>query len=198
MTWRMDGTYFESCNCDMLCPCTWSAFAAAATHDRCLVTLVYHVDSGEIDGVDVSGLSFALVADAPQQMAEGGWRVGVCLDERATDEQADKLGQVVSGRLGGPPSALTPLIGEMLGIERVAIDYRSEGGTHSARLGDLADLEVTDLHVAEMAEPVQLHNVFHPSNTTLTLSPAKRAAVDAFGIKYDGVSGFSAPFNWSA
>jgi hypothetical protein len=198
MAWRMDGTYFESCNCDMLCPCTWSAFAAAATHDRCLVTLVYHVDSGEVDGVDVSGLTFALVVDAPQHMAEGGWRVGVCLDEKATDEQADKLGQVVSGGLGGPPSALTPLLGEMLGIERVPIEYRSEGGTHSARLGKLAEIDVADLHVAEMAEPVQLTNVFHPSNTTLTLSPPKRANVDAFGIKYVGVSGFSAPFSWSA
>lgn len=198
MAWRMSGTYFESCNCEMLCPCTWSAFAAAATNDRCKVVLVYHVDEGDVDGVDVSGLSFALVVDAPQHMGEGGWRVGVCLDANAAPEQADRLGQVVSGQLGGPPSALTPLLGEMLGVEQVPIAYSSEGGRHSARLGSMASLEVEDLHVADMPQPVQLHNVFHPSNTTLTLSPAKAATVDAFGIAYEGVSGFSAPFNWAA
>lgn len=198
MAWRMSGTYFESCNCDMLCPCTWSAFAAAATNDRCKVTLVYHVDEGDVDGVAVSGLSFALVVDAPQHMGEGGWRIGVCLDDRASAEQADKLGQVVSGQLGGPPAALTPLLGEMLGVERVAIDYASGDGKHSAKIGTMATLEVEDLHVAESAQPVQLRNIFHPSNTTLTLSPAKTATVDAFGITYTGVSGFSAPFTWSA
>lgn len=197
MAWRMSGTYFESCNCEMLCPCTWSAFAAAATNDRCKVVLVYHVDDGEVDGVDVSGLSFALVVDAPQHMGEGGWRVGVCLDEQASEEQADRIGQVVSGQLGGPPSALSPLIGEMLGVQRVAMDYRSSGGTHSVRIGSMATMEVEDLHVAGLPQPVQLHNVFHPSNTTLTVSPAKATSVDAFGIAYEGVSGFNAPFTWA-
>jgi hypothetical protein len=197
MTWQLNGTYFESCNCEMLCPCTWSAFAAAATYDRCKVVLVYHVDDGQVDDVDVSSLTFALVVDAPQHMGEGGWRVGVCLDANASDEQADRLGQVVSGQLGGPPAALTPLLGEMLGVEKVAIDYSSDGGRHSARLGSLATMETEDLHVANLPEPVQLHNVFHPSNTTLTVSPAKAVTVDAFGISYEGDSGFSAPFSWS-
>lgn len=199
MAWQLRGTYFESCNCDMICPCSWSGFAQQATNDRCLAVLVYHVDSGAVDGVDVSGLSFALVIDSPPVMSEGGWRVGVCLDDAADDAQAGKLGAVVSGQLGGPPAALAPLIGEMLGVERAPIEYAESNGNHRARIGNLVDLEVADLHVAEMAEPVQLHNVFHPSNTTLTLSPAKRATVDAFGIRYgrEGESGFSAPFSWS-
>ena len=37
---------------------------------------------GEVDGVDVSGLSFALFLDTPPVMSEGDWRVGVYLDER--------------------------------------------------------------------------------------------------------------------
>ena len=77
MVWRLEGTYFESCSCDAVCPCTWSAMTAKATFDRCRALLAYHVDSGEIDGVDVSGLSFALFLDTPPVMAEGNWRVGV-------------------------------------------------------------------------------------------------------------------------
>lgn len=76
MAWRLDGTYFESCSCDEVCPCTWSAFTAKATLDRCRALLAYHVDSGEIDGVDVSGLNFAIFLDTPPVMGEGNWRVG--------------------------------------------------------------------------------------------------------------------------
>jgi hypothetical protein len=200
MSWRLEGTYLESCNCDMLCPCTWSAFAAPATNERCNVVLGYHVDSGEVDGVDVSGLSFALVFDAPRVMSDGGWRAGVYLDAAASDEQADKLTAVVSGSLGGPPAALGPLIGEMLGVERAQIDYSDDGSTHRLRIGGAVDIEVADLTVGELPEPVRLTNVFHPSNTTLTVSPATRASVDAFGLSYgrEGESGFTAPFRWAA
>ena len=43
-------------------------------------------------------------------------------------------------------------------------------------------------------------NVFHPANTTLTVSPATKSKVDVFGIQFDGTgtSGFNAPFAWSA
>jgi hypothetical protein len=200
MVWRLQGTYFESCNCDMLCPCTWSGFTARATNDRCLVTLVYQVADGNVDGVDVSGLHFALVVDAPPVMSEGGWRVGVCLDAAADEAQSEKLGAVVSGQLGGPPAALAPLLGEMLGIERTSFEYIEQDGSHSVRIGDMVSLDLADLHLADMTEPVQLHNIFHPSNTTLTVSPAKQASVDAFGIRYgrEGQSGFSAPFSWAA
>ena len=118
MAWRLDGTYFESCSCDAVCPCTWSALTVKATLDRCRALLAYHVESGEIDGVDVSGLSFALFLDTPPVMAEGNWRVGVYLDDAASDSQAEQLGAVLSGQLGGPPAMLGPLISEMLGVER--------------------------------------------------------------------------------
>jgi hypothetical protein len=47
MAWRLTGTYFGSCSCDEICPCTWSAFTARATLDRCRSLLASHVDSGE-------------------------------------------------------------------------------------------------------------------------------------------------------
>jgi len=47
-------------------------------------------------------------------MSEGNWRVGVYLDDVASDSQAERLGAVLSGQAGGPPAMLGPLIGEML------------------------------------------------------------------------------------
>src|SRR3974390_1338109 len=116
MSWHFEGTYFESCSCDTICPCTWSGLTAKATLDRCRALLAYHIADGEVDGVDVSGLTFALFLDTPAVMSEGDCRVGVFLDGSATDEQAAKWGEVISGQAGGPPAMLTPLIGEMLGV----------------------------------------------------------------------------------
>ncbi len=90
----------------------------------------YHVGSGDVDGVDVSGLSFAYFFDSPPKMLEGNWRLGVYLDEAATDAQAGKLGMVLSGQAGGPPAMLTPLIGEMLGVQKARISYPDDGPGH--------------------------------------------------------------------
>src|SRR4051794_19481870 len=121
MSWSIEGRYFENCTCDVPCPCT-ASLALGADYDRCQVVLVFHVDTGEVDGVDVGGLTVAAVGDTPKVMSDGNWRLGVLIDAAASDEQAEKLGGVFSGALGGPMAALAPLVGENLGVERVAMD----------------------------------------------------------------------------
>lgn len=199
MAWQLDGTYFESCSCDAVCPCTWSALTAKATLDRCRALLAYHVESGDIDGVDVSGLSFALFLDTPPVMSEGNWRVGVYLDDAASDSQTEGLGAVLSGQLGGPPAMLGPLIGEMLGVEKVPITYTEDGGSHHVSIGSSVDVGVEDFVAIEGQDPVRLTNVFHPSNTTLTVAPARAVRLSTFGTDWgrEGQSGFSAPFSWA-
>jgi hypothetical protein len=199
MAWRLEGKYFESCSCDAVCPCTWSALTAKATFDRCRALLAYHVESGEINGVEVSGLSFALFLDTPPVMSEGNWRVGVYLDDAASDSQAEQLGAVLSGQLGGPPAILAPLIGEMLGVEKAPITYTEDGRGHHVRIGGAVDVGVEDFVAIEGHEPVQLTNVFHPSNTTLTVAPARAVRLSTFGTEWgrEGQSGFSAPFSWA-
>ena len=105
MPWKIAGSYFETCSCDVICPCT-ASLSLGATKDRCKVVLVFNVKDGEVDGTDVSGLTVAAVADTPKVMSEGNWRLGVVIDEAASDEQAEKLGAVFSGALGGPMEAL--------------------------------------------------------------------------------------------
>ena len=101
MSWQLEGSYFETCSCDVVCPCT-ASLAFGATHDRCNATLVFHVQNGEVEGTDVSGLTVAAIADTPKVMSEGNWRLGVFIDSAASDEQAEKLGSVFAGELGGP------------------------------------------------------------------------------------------------
>jgi len=200
MAWRLEGTYFENCNCDVACPCGATSFLLPGDNERCVVILVFHVDSGEVEGVDVSGLSLAIVADAPGRMADGNWRVGVVMDEQASQEQAEALGAVFSGQKGGPMEALTPLMGEQLGLETAAIDYSNGGLTHRVRLGDFGEIETEDIVPEGMSEPTRLTGVGHPVSSTLTVARATKSQVNIFGIDFanEGKNAHAAPFSWSA
>jgi hypothetical protein len=200
MAWKLEGTYFETCSCEVVCPCT-ASFALGADYERCRVTLVFNVTDGEVEGTDVSGLTVAAVGDSPQIMSDGNWRLGVYLDDRASDEQAEKLGAVFSGQLGGPMEALGPLIGENLGVERASIEVREDGLRHSVKIGDAVDFEIEDVvsFGVETGEPARLTGIFHPAGSELTISKATRSSINAFGIEYEGKSGFSSShFAWAA
>lgn len=199
MSWQLQGSYFESCSCDVICPCT-ASLSFGATNDYCRVVLVFHVADGEVDGVDVGDLTVAAVADTPKVMSEGNWKLGVYIDAAASDEQAEKLGAVFSGALGGPMAALGSLISENLGAQRAPIEFRDDGLRHSVKIGDDVELEVEDIvpFGTEDGQPVKLAGVFHPAGPNLNVAHATSSKVDAFGIQYEGKSAFSAPFSWAA
>ena len=200
MSWHLKGSYVETCSCELMCPCNLS-FDHGATYDFCRVTLVFNLREGEIEGTDVGGLKVAAIAETPKVMTDGNWRLGVFIDERATDEQLDKLVQVFGGQLGGPMGALAPLVGEMLGVERAAIEVNDDGLRHSVRIGDVIDFEIEDVvpFGVETGQPVKFNGMFHPVASDLTMAEAKRSRIDAFGIAYEGKTGLStSEFSWAA
>jgi hypothetical protein len=125
----------------------------------------------------------------------------VFIDDQATDEQLDKLAQVFGGQLGGPMAALAPLVGEMLGVQRAAIEVRDDGLRHSVRVGDAIDFEVEDIvpYGVGTGQPVRFDGMFHPVGSNLTMAEARRSRIDAFGIQYEGRSGLStSEFSWAS
>jgi hypothetical protein len=200
MSWRIAGSYFETCSCDVICPCS-ASMSFGASNDYCRIVLVFHVKEGEVEGVDVSGLTVAAIADTPKVMSEGNWRLGVFIDAAASDEQAEKLGGVFSGALGGPMEALGPFVGENLGVERASIEVREDGLTHSVKIGDSVDFEIEDIvsFGVESGEPARITGIFHPVASDFAISHATRSRIDAFGISYEAKSGFSrSEFAWAA
>jgi hypothetical protein len=200
MSWSLTGEYVETCSCELMCPCNLS-LDHGATYDFCRVTLVFDIREGEIDGTDVGGLKVAAIADTPKVMTEGNWKLGVFVDDQASDEQADKLVQVFGGQLGGPMAALAPLIGEMLGVERAPIEVRHDGLRHSVRVGEAIDFEIEDIvpFGVQDGRPVRFDGMFHPVGSDLTMAEAKRTQINAFGIQYEGKTGLSkSGFSWAA
>jgi hypothetical protein len=200
MAYRMSGTYMESCSCEVTCPCGASNLALPATYDRCEVLLAFHIEEGEVDGVDVADVTVAMLADTPAQMTDGGWRVGLILDERANEDQRGKLTSVFAGEQGGPAGMFAPLVGELLGVETAPIEFADDGLRHTLRVGDSVELDIQDFESIEEGRPMALEGVGHPAGPRLNLAQGKRAVINAFGMEIDntGRNAHSAPFAWQS
>jgi hypothetical protein len=182
-----------------MCPCNFS-FDHGATYDYCRVTLVFSIREGAIEGTDVSGRTVAVIADTPKVMTDGNWRLGMFVDDGTSDEQMEKLTGVFGGQMGGPMAGLAPLVGEVVGVERAAIEVVEDGLLHSVRIGDAIDFEIEDIvpFGVDTGQPAKLTGVFHPVGSELTAAEAKRSKISAFGIEYEGKTGLSAGFSWAA
>ncbi len=136
MSFFVEGDYFEVCNCDVSCNCIW---LGAATQDSCDVLLAWHVTNGNKDGVDLSGLNAVLAVHTPKRMTDGGWKVALYLDDRASAEQSEALGAVFSGGAGGHLAGLAQLIGEVAGVQPATIRFeKSNGSLHAEVTGALS------------------------------------------------------------
>jgi hypothetical protein len=136
VSFSVEGDYFEVCNCDVSCNCVW---LGPATQDNCDVMLAWHVTKGSKDGVDLSGLNAVMVVHTQKRMTDGGWKVALYLDDRATAEQSEALGAVFSGGAGGYLAGLGPLIGEVAGVQPATITFeRSNGSLHAEVSGALS------------------------------------------------------------
>jgi hypothetical protein len=200
MAWKLSGKFFETCSCELMCPCNLS-MDHGATYDYCRVVLVFDIAKGEVEGVDVSRLVVAAVADTPKVMTEGNWRSGMFISEQANDEQFGKPAAVFGGQLGGPMDALGPLVGEMLGVERAPIEVAHDGLRHSVKVGDAIDFEVEEIvpFGVTTGEPVRFSGMFHPVASDMVMAEAKRPRINAFGISYEGKTALAkSDFSWAA
>ncbi len=200
MSWNLKGSFVETCSCELMCPCNLT-MDHGATYDFCRATLPFNIREGEVDGTDVRGRSVVAIIDTPKVMTDGNWRLGMFVDDQATDEQFDKLVKVFGGQLGGPMAGLAPLVSEILGVERAAIEIRDNGMLHSVRVGDVIEFEVQDIvpFGVETGQPVRFDGMFHPAGSNLTMAEAQHTRINAFGIQYEGKTALStSEFSWAA
>ena len=101
--WSVKGNYFESCNCDLVCPCI---FLEPPTQGFCEAQVGWTIDEGNLDGVDLSGRKVAAWLHAPCKgetgnLTDGGWSLALYVDDGATDEQFNAICELWSGNHGG-------------------------------------------------------------------------------------------------
>ena len=162
------------------------------------------IDSGQIEGVDVAGTLMVLAWDVPKYFQDGNWRVGLLVDAAASDEQAAKLTALFTGKLGGPVAALSSMISENLGVERVPMQYSVESGTRVLTVGNLGRLGITELVPTgeENGPPARLTAKFNPktaaglSDGQITMCKAETGShLEVFGMEWRPKVGLWAHFS---
>ncbi|MBI5039906.1 MAG: DUF1326 domain-containing protein [Gammaproteobacteria bacterium] len=196
--WKVTGTYFESCTCEVVCPCV---FTGPPTDGECNALIGWHVDHGSFDGTPLDGFNAALFAHSPGHMLQTKWRVVLYVDERADAKQQEALTKIFSGGAGGHLAALSPLIGEVVGVKSAGIEYRSDGKQRSLSIPNVADMEIEAL-VGQDGKDVTL------SNVPFTAVPGYPAVVcqskrlnyrdHGFNVEVTKKNGFYSPFSYQA
>jgi hypothetical protein len=200
MTWKLQGEYFENCNCDILCPCITSSMQGPADYDRCLVPLIANIRKGSFEDMTLDGLNFIMVIDAPAVMSEGNWRVAVYIDERATDDQRQVLGSILSGVNGGPPQMLAGLIGEQLGVKFVPITYTSDNLRKRVEVPGIMEFEVEGITAPGSDTAIEITNVAHPMGSNLPIAKSLSGSYNDpdydFAFDNTGKNGHYREFIW--
>jgi hypothetical protein len=120
MAYTIKGTYVASCNCVGLCPCPVDG-TPTAEGGQCRGAAAFAINEGNLDDTDLGGVNFALYNYFPSNITAGNWKVGIVVDDGASDEQAQAIERIISGDEGGPFGDFKPLIGDYAGMERAPI-----------------------------------------------------------------------------
>lgn len=200
--WQASGQYYETCNCDFVCPCVPGQLAVKPTKGSCTFAMAFQIERGNFGRIPLEGLGFIVLGHTPEEMGKGNWQVGVIADERATDDQREAITAIASGAGGGPMAALAPLVGKFLGVESAPIHFDRNGAKWSVtapKFVDMAGEGVMGIN-PEATEPLHLENTGHPAADRFALARALKSHVDALGLSWHDTSGTNngqyAPFSW--
>ncbi len=139
MSWEVSGVMLEVCNCTLLCPC-WLDMTAQPDQGWCGTAILFDIERGHVDGLDLAGRKVVMAADIPGAFAGGNFTVRLYIDEGASAEQRQTLEQLFTGQLGGPMAALGPAVTTLLPT-RVTQIMVQHGETVTATIGDAGRLQ---------------------------------------------------------
>jgi hypothetical protein len=165
MAYMLEGKLLEACSCGGLCPC-W--VGDDPDYGTCHSINAYHYDRGQINEIDVSGLTIAFICHIPGNVLKGNWKVAAYVDSKATPEQKEAILAAHTGKLGGPLADLAQLVSEMVGVYDVPIEFNMAEGKGTIRVGDAAQAEMQPYTDAQGRPTKLVDTVF----STIPGSPA--------------------------
>jgi hypothetical protein len=96
VSFRVRGAYFESCNCEAICPCRMigGVPGGRSTYGICYGALSWRIDDGFVEQVDLGGLNAALVCRYDDDEPGSPWSIALHLDASASVQQQAALAHV--------------------------------------------------------------------------------------------------------
>jgi hypothetical protein len=179
--WSIEGELILNCNCTVFCPCVVSLGKHPPTEGYCQAWAGIRIDRGRSGGVDLGGLNIAMLLDIPGKMERGNWTLALWIDERASDEQFERIETIMSGRGRGTTGLFKLLVGTYLGAERAPVAFTTDGDTRSLSVGKYIQGSVTPIAGARSGEDVSIVNTQYWMGPEVTVAEATQGRVRAFG-----------------
>jgi hypothetical protein len=149
MAWTLKGHMIENCSCNMFCPC-WFAVQEYMVMDQgwCAGSLMFEIEKGQSDGVDLSGRTVLLLVDWPgPTLFDGNGTARVYLDDGVSDDQARELSAIFQGQKGGTMEMIGGLISKWLPFEKTSLRGSRDGDVITANLGSVGEVASRSLRV---------------------------------------------------
>ena len=194
--WSLTGSYFETCNCEVACPCV---FLSPPTEEECTVLVGWHVEKGNFEKIQLDGLNVALAVHSPGTMVTTKWKAALYFDDKASEDQKSALTQIFTGQAGGHPAVLVSFVGELLGAKSTGIQYSANGKHRSIKIDGVAEAEIEAITAAGGEDvTVSGHPLAIAPGYPATAAKSKKLNYHVYGSQWEvsDRNGFFSPFTY--
>lgn len=172
MAWSLSGQVLETCSCNMVCPCIFGP--AKPDQGWCAGALIFDIQQGSSDGVDLSRTRTALAFDLPGDFFGGNGTGRIYVTDRASPDQRRELEAIFSGQKGGAFAALEGLLVKVLPVQGANIEV-TLGDNPSASVGSVGKVTLQPVK-ADDGKQTTLVNA--PLNVTFGIETSNLARGD--------------------
>jgi hypothetical protein len=199
-SWAIRGSYFESCNCDPICPCRRAdgVPGGRSTHGICTGVLSWLIEQGNAGGTDLAGLTVALAIRYDDDEPGSPWTWILYLDERADEEQRAALEAIFAGRLGGDAQTHFPWAwkpSNLVDVRPVAIELDHTPRRQWLRIRDHVTLRIRERYAGR--ETVTCVIPGHDRDGEELVAEELRVEDGPLAFDYDGTCGYGSTFAYS-
>jgi hypothetical protein len=201
VSYRIRGTYLESCNCDAPCPCRRIDGLAGgrSTYGICDGALSWSIEEGFADDVDLVGLGAVLATRYSDDEEGSPWTFALFVDERGDPGQREALRQIFSGALGGTVLDHFPWAwkaSDPLGVEpaRIEIDHTPGRGWFGA--GEKVSVRVSGPYAGQ--ETVTCVIPGHDRDGRELVVDKLKVDAGLLGFEYRGVCAYESTFDYGS
>jgi len=200
MSWRIRGRYFESCNCDPICPCRRidGVPGGRSTHGTCLGVLTWLIDEGAADGVDLARQPVALASRYSDDEQGSPWTWILYLDTGSSEDQRGALEGIFTGRLGGDAEGHFPWAwksSELVAVRPVEIDVEHTRRRQRLRIRDRVGVRIRDRYIGPETVTCVIPGHQRPGEELV----ADELVVEdgPLSFSYRGVCGYGSTFDYA-
>jgi hypothetical protein len=134
--WQLEGSLFDACNCETLCPCVY--FQAPQGED-CRITTVWHIEKGYYGDTRLGDFTMAGIIYATQNPFMGAEKAAWIVDDKLAQDQRDALMEILTGKAGGLFSMLS--VKNPLGVWWANFIYSNDARSWSVKAGNSLDIK---------------------------------------------------------